>query len=90
MRSRWATTEEVANAGGVSSSAVMKWVTKEVLPGYVVQYGGRRGRSARWPLHAPAQAAWVRERLDEGLSFEEIRDALERGEFAPTRAPSPS
>jgi DNA-binding transcriptional MerR regulator len=81
MGNRWATTEEVANAGRVTPSAVMKWAGKGVLPTYVVTYGGRRGRSARWPLEAPAQASWVRAQLDAGLSFEEIREALARGEF---------
>jgi hypothetical protein len=37
--------------------------------------------SARWPAEAPPQAAWVRARIDEGYSFEEILAALARGEF---------
>jgi DNA-binding transcriptional MerR regulator len=84
MLSRWATTEEVATAAGITGSAVMKWAGKHVLPAYTVIYGGRRGRSARWPLHAVEQASWVRGQLDAGLSFEEIREMLERGEFKPS------
>lgn len=83
MVSRWATTEEVATAAGITGSAVMKWAVKLVLPAYTVHYSGRRGRSARWPLHAPEQASWVRGQLDAGLSFEEIREALANGEFKP-------
>lgn len=83
MGNRWATTEEVATAAGITGSAVMKWAGKQVLPAYTVHYSGRRGRSARWPLHAPEQATWVREQLDAGLSFDEIREALANGEFKP-------
>jgi hypothetical protein len=88
MGNRWATTEEVATAAGITGSAVMKWAGKQVLPAYTVHYSGRRGRSARWPLHAPEQATWVREQLDAGLSFDEIREALANGEFKPRDAGS--
>lgn len=50
--------------------------------------GARHGRSARWPLHAPEQAAWVRDRLEEGHTFEEIRAMLEAGEFKPSPLPA--
>lgn len=86
----WATTEEVATAAGITGSAVMKWAGKQVLPAYTVHYSGRRGRSARWPLHAPEQASWVRVQLDAGLSFEEIREALANGEFKPSATEAPS
>ena len=62
---------------------MMNWADKGVLPAYEVVYGGTRGRSSRWPLEAPAQAAWVRERLDEGHTFEEIKAMLAAGEFKP-------
>lgn len=90
MVSRWATTEEVATAAGITGSAVMKWAGKQVLPPYTVHYSGRRGRSARWPLHAPEQATWVRGQLDAGLSFEEIREALANGEFKPRTPAEPA
>jgi hypothetical protein len=63
---------------------VMKWANKRVLPPYTVHYSGRRGRSARWPVYAPEQAAWVRAQLDAGHSFQEIREALANGEFKPS------
>lgn len=86
MVNRWATTEDVAQAAGVTGSAVMKWANKGVLPPYTLHYGGRRGRAARWPVHAKAQAAWVRQHLDAGHNFNEIREALANGEFKPSEA----
>lgn len=86
-RFRWATTKEVAEAAGVTDSTVMKWAAKGVLPAYTTVYGGARGRAARWPLHAPAQAAWVKARLDQGLTFSEVGELLARGEF---KAPAPA
>ncbi|MBX7112642.1 MAG: helix-turn-helix domain-containing protein [Dehalococcoidia bacterium] len=79
--SRWATTAEVAEAAGVTDSTVMKWAQRGVLPPYTTVHGGARGRAARWPLFAPEQARWVRGRLEEGLTFEEIRAMLAAGEF---------
>jgi hypothetical protein len=32
-------------------------------------------------LHAPEQARWVKAQLDAGFSFDEVRAALEAGEF---------
>lgn len=61
----------------------MTWVKKGVLPPYETVYGGKRGRSARWALVAPAQARWVRDRLEEGHTFEEIKVMLAAGEFSP-------
>ena len=80
---KWATTAEVATAAGRTNQGVMNWVEKGVLPGYEVVFGGKRGRSSRWPLEAPAQAAWVRDRLDEGHTFDEIKAMLAAGEFKP-------
>lgn len=85
-RFRWATTKEVADAAGVTDSTVMKWAAKGVLPAYSTVYGGARGRSARWPLHAPDQARWVKIRLGQGLTFPEIAEMLAAGEFK--RSPS--
>ena len=78
---RWATTAQVAAAAGVTDSTVMKWAARGVLPAYQTVYGGRRGRSARWPLHAPEQARWVRSRLDQGWTFEEIAEGLRLQSF---------
>ena len=78
---RWATTKQVADAAGVTDSTVMKWAARKVLPAYTTVYGGARGRAARWPLHAPAQAVWVKSRLDQGLTFAEITELLAAGRF---------
>lgn len=78
---KWATTAEVAAAAEMTGAGVMLWVRKGVLPAYETVYGGKRGRSARWPLVAPAQAKWVRARLEEGHTFEEIKEMLAAGEF---------
>jgi hypothetical protein len=57
-----------------------------VLPAPQKVHGGQRGLSSRWSLQAPAQAAWVKAKLDRGFTFEEIAAALTAGEFKP--APS--
>lgn len=80
---RWATTAEVCAAGGISGPTAFRWAQKGVLPAPQKVHGGQRGLSSRWPLHAPAQAAWVKEKLDRGFSFEEIAAALAAGEFKP-------
>ncbi len=79
----WATSAEVAEAAGVTTVTVLDWAKRGVLPAYTVVHGGRRGRAARWPLHAPAQAAWVRDQLDGGLTFAEIAERLASGAFKP-------
>lgn len=78
----WTTTPEVADAAGVSGVTVQEWSKRGVLPPYRVVHGGRRGKTSRWPLHAPAQARWVKGLLDQGHTFEEILGALAAGEFA--------
>lgn len=81
----WTTTPEVAEAAGVSGVTVQDWSRRGVLPVYEVHHGGRRGKTSRWPLYAPAQAKWVKALLDEGYSFEEIKAALAAGEFKPPK-----
>jgi predicted DNA-binding transcriptional regulator AlpA len=78
---RWASTEEVMAACGVSKPTVFRWAKMGLLPTPEVVYA--RGRYARWQLHAPAQATWVDGRLKAGWTTDEIRAALERGEFSP-------
>ena len=80
---KWATTADVCAAAGKTNQGVMNWVKKGVLPPYEVVYGGKRGRSSRWPLEAPAQARWVRDRLEEGHTFDEIKAMLAAGDFQP-------
>ena len=81
-REKWATTAEVAAAARVTTVTALDWGKRGVLPAYTVVYAGRRGRAARWPLHAPAQAVWVREQLDAGLTFAEIVELLSKGGFS--------
>lgn len=84
-RPKWPTTADVATAAGAHETTVGRWVKQGLLPApTIVNMGRRRGRSARWALHAPEQAAWIRARLDDGWTFDEVREALERGEFKPS------
>lgn len=79
----WATTEQVAAAASVHETTVGRWLKQGLLPAPEVRNMGRRGRTTRWPLHAPAQARWVKNQLDAGFSFDEVRAALAAGEFIP-------
>lgn len=83
----WATTEQVAAAAGVHVTTVGRWLKLGLLPAPEIRNMGRRGRTTRWLLHAPDQARWVKAQLDAGFSFDEVRAALEAGEFTP---PSPA
>jgi len=82
----WATTEQVAAAAGVHETTVGRWLKQGLLPTPELRNMGRRGRMTRWPLHAPAQARWVKSQLDAGFSFDEVRVALKAGEFAASDA----
>lgn len=75
------TTEQLAEALGLSRSTVLRWARLGVLPAPVVVFRGRRGRQTRWPEHTEAQARWVHRQLDGGLTFEEIVAALAAGQF---------
>ena len=76
------TTEQVAQVAGVHPSTISRWVKLGLLPQPQVLYRGRRGKQTRWVDHAPAQAKWVQEQLDAGLTFEEVAEALARGDFS--------
>jgi excisionase family DNA binding protein len=79
------TTLQVAEAVGVSKTTLLRWVEQAVMPKPNVIHGGRRGRVARWPLYAPKQGQWVKAQLDDHLTWDEIRRALERHDpFAPS------
>lgn len=75
------TTAAVREAAGVSVVTVHRWAKQGLLPTPTKAFRGRRGTAALWPLHAPAQAKWVRERLDAGQTITQVLEALERGEF---------
>lgn len=74
-------TDEIAAAVGVKPATIRRWARLGVLPPLKLVSVGRRGSQSRWPPHALEQARWVLDRLEAGLTFEEIRQALERGEF---------
>lgn len=78
----WVTTGAVAQAAGVSEATIHRWGRQGVLPKHEVHSGGARGRVAMWPAHAPQQAVWVLEQLEARRTWEDIRAALEAGEFA--------
>lgn len=80
----WSTTAQVCAAAGISGPTAFRWSQKGVLPPYQKVHGGQRGLSARWPLDAPEQAAWVKEQLDAGHTFPEIVTMLAAGEFHPS------
>ena len=72
---------QVAEAVGVSTATILRWSEQGALPRPVIVHGGRRGRMARWPLEAAAQARWVQGLLDIRMTWEEIREALAAGKF---------
>ena len=84
------TTQEVADAAGVSQPTVRRWAREGVLPPPTVYYGLKPGKHSFWPPHAPAQARWVADQISEGRTFEQVKDSLAAGEFTiPTREPDP-
>ena len=79
------TTAAVVEAAGVSVVTVHRWAKQGLLPVPGKVFRGRRGTSSLWPVHAPAQAKWVREQLDAGQTITQVREALERGAFVPAK-----
>ncbi len=77
----------LGSTGSIGTSALK--VARD-LPERVHLNLGRRGRAFRWPPHALEQAQWVKARIDDMWTMEEIRAALERGEFQPSAPASPS
>ncbi len=77
------TTVQVVEAAGVHASTLSRWRRRGLLPEPIFVSLGKRGRSQRWPPHATAQAAWVKARLEDGWTFDEVTAALARGEFKP-------
>ena len=75
------TAEEVAAAAGVSTPTVRRWARFGLLPPPTVHYGLTPGRHSFWADHAPAQAKWVAQQLGAGRTFDQVRSALEAGEF---------
>lgn len=73
------TTEEVCVAVGKTRRTILRWSRLGVLPRFELAYS--RGKSVRWPSQTIEQAKWVDGRLAAGMTFGEIKAALERGEF---------
>lgn len=76
------TTAQVCEAAGISPATAHRWSKAGLLPPYERIHRGRHGQLARWPAHAVEQARWVKKKLGELFSFDEIRALLEAGEFA--------
>ena len=81
------TVEEVAAAAGVSTPTVRRWARLGLLPAPTVHYGLTPGRHSFWADHAPAQARWVAQQLAAGRSFDQVKAALDAGEFKAARTP---
>lgn len=82
MSDETVTTEAVCEAaGGIHLTTAHRWATWGLLPKPEKAFLGRRGTVARWPKIAIEQAKWVRERLDSGMTKDEVRQALDRGMF---------
>ena len=79
-RRDWVTTAQVVEAAGVHASTLGRWQRRGLLPAPVFVSLGKRGRSQRWPPETTAQAAWVKARLVDGWTFDEIAAALARGD----------
>lgn len=80
----WATTEAVRVAARVrANSTVFLWSKRGILPEPMIVERGRKGRMARWPLHAITQATWVTGLLDARFTWREILERIQRGEVKP-------
>jgi excisionase family DNA binding protein len=79
------TTEELAEALGLSRSTALRWARIGVLPAPEIVHRGRRGRQTRWAAHTEAQARWVQRQLDAGQTFDEIAAGLAAGAFKPKK-----
>lgn len=75
----WVSTEEVCATVEKTRKTILRWARLGLLPPFEVVYA--RGKSVRWPAHAPEQARWVDSQLRAGFTFDEIKSALERGDF---------
>lgn len=77
----WVTTEEVCVAVGKTRRTILRWSKLGVLPRFELAYS--RGKSVRWPPQTIEQARWVDGRLAAGMTFGEIKAALDQGAFKP-------
>lgn len=87
-RRDWLTTAQIAESVGVHRVTLQRWAKCGLLPEPTAIARGRRGRSHFWPPHTLEQAVWVKARLDELWTTEEVSEALARGDFKPPSKPS--
>lgn len=74
-------TAQVCEAAGISPATAHRWSKAGLLPPYERIHRGRHGQFARWPAYAVEQARWVKKKIGELFSFDEIRALLDAGEF---------
>lgn len=89
-RRDWVTTAQVAAAAGVHQSTLGRWQRRGLLPEPVFVSLGKRGRSQRWPPQTIEHAAWIKARLEDGWTFDELSTALAAGEFQARTSASPT
>lgn len=82
-RHDWITTSQIAEAVGVHPTTLQRWAKVGLLPEPALIARGRKGRSHWWPPRTIEQARWVKARIEELWTSEEILDALKRGDFTP-------
>lgn len=85
-RQDWITTSQIAEAVGVHPTTLQRWAKIGFLPEPALIARGRKGRSHWWPPRTIEQARWVKARIEELWTSEEILEALKRGDFTPPDA----
>jgi DNA-binding transcriptional MerR regulator len=83
-RRDWLSTAQIAEEAGVHPTTLQRWAKQGLLPTPTLLSMGRKGRFHRWPPESLEQARWVKARVDELWTIDEIHEALERGDFKPT------
>lgn len=75
------TVHDVAAAAQVSPDTVRRWARLGLLPRPSVESLGKRGKRSSWDRGAPKLARRIKKLLNEGRTFEEVRDVLRAGEL---------
>lgn len=75
------TTKLVAEAAGVTTRTVSRWVKLGLLPAPKLVYGALRGKQTFWPASAVDQARWVRAQIEAGQTWQEVKAQLDTGAF---------
>ncbi len=78
---KFATTDEVSAASGISRVSLWRWVRLGLLPEPTrISDGRASGVRSRWPGWAVERAAWIRARRDEKLTLDEVAELIRQGE----------